>query len=489
MTGSLSMIMIDTTIITVALPAIHEDLGIGQGMLEWVVIAYILVLASMMALGGHLGDTIGKPRAFVIGAIAFGIGSLLCGLAWDGTSLIVFRVLQGLAAVIMQPASSALVIGSFPPGERGKAMGIYAGISLLFLTMGPVVGGLITEFSSWRFCFFVNLPVSILVAAGAIIIRPSDTPRKTDGFDWAGVMLLVLGLPAFILGVKQGNDWGWDAPLTLSLLVGGLVMLAAFVRTELRSPNPVVKLGLFRDRAFMGDALMLMLTQSAVTGVMIYVGIYLQLVLEFSPARAGLALMPLMLPVLAVMYFAGKAYDQRGARLPATFGGIGAVVGLAILALGTGSESYLLIALGMVIIGFGIPFIQVPSNTDGMSRVDGSERGMASGVLQTFRQFGSVVGLTVIAAVISTTQMAGLETLPETREGWNENDSALLVEALKGTGDPSVDLDVDHPTVATELRTLTASGITYGVWTATGIATMIIIIAPITLSRTPGRQT
>ena len=489
MTGSLSMIMIDTTIITVALPAIHEDLGIGQGMLEWVVIAYILVLASMMALGGHVGDIIGKPRAFVIGALAFGLCSLLCGMAWDGSSLVIFRIMQGLAAVLMQPASSALVIGSFAPGERGKAMGIYAGISLLFLTLGPVVGGVITEFSSWRYCFYINLPVSILVAIGALVTRPTDTRQERQPFDWPGALLLVTGLPAFILGVKQGNAWGWNDPLTLLLLVGGTAMLILFIRVELRSEHPVVRIGLFRDRAFMGDALMLMLTQSAVTGVMIFIGIYLQMVLGFSPVKAGFALMPLMLPVLFVMYPAGKTYDRRGARTPATCGGVAVVGGLVALALGTGSETYWVMAVGMVVIGLGLPFIQVPSNTDGMSRVEAGNRGMASGVLQTFRQFGSVVGLAVIAAVIATTQTSSLEGIGSRGDELSESDRTLLVEAMNGDGDSRARLLEENPGLDESLREVTGTGITRGVWTAVVIAMMIVIIAPITLSRKSGAQT
>lgn len=447
MTGSLSMIFIDTTIVTVALPSMQHALGVTQSMIDWVVIVYILVLASLMALGGHLGDRLGKPRAFVAGTIAFGIASILCGLAWDGTSLIVFRILQGMAAVIMQPASSALVIGAFPPGERGRAMAAYAGTALLFMTVGPVVGGLITEYLSWRYCFFVNGPVSIAVAVAAILLRPRDASPARERFDWWGALLLVTGLPALILGIKQGGEWGWNAPLTIGLLAGGGILLAIFIRVELASRHPVVQLGLFRDRGFLGDALMLMITQSAVTGVTIYLGLYLQDILGFSPVRAGAALMPLMIPVLVVMYFAGRAYDRRGVRLPATFGAVVVTAGLALLAVGTSAETYWIMMLGMIAIGSGVPFIQVPSNTDGMSRVGAERRGMASGVLQTFRQTGSVVGLALLAAVIAA------------------------------TGGPETANDV-----------LTVSGTTNAVWTATIITATLVLIAPLTLSNTPGRE-
>ena len=289
MTGSLSMIMIDTTIFAVALRPIQQDLGIAQSLLEWVIIIYILVLASMMALGGHIGDLIGKPRAFVIGCVSFGIASLLCGFAWDGPSLIVFRLLQGMAAVIMQPASSAMVIGSFAPGERGRAMAVYAGLPLLLLTVGPVIGGFITEQASWRFCFWINLPIALVVAGATLIIKPQDVPSPRKRFDWSGVLLLVTGLPALILGIQQGNQWGWDSLPTLGLIIGGLMLLMTFVAVELKAEDPVIQLRLFKDRAFLGDALMLMLTQGAVTGVMIFMGLYLQIVLGFDPAKAGAA--------------------------------------------------------------------------------------------------------------------------------------------------------------------------------------------------------
>lgn len=461
MTGSLSMIMIDTTIITVALPPLQKSLGIDGGMIDWVVIAYILVLASLMALGGYLGDRIGKPRAFVIGTLGFGIASVLCGLAWDGWSLIIFRILQGIFAVIMQPSSSALVIGAFAPGDRGKAMGIYAGTALLFMTIGPVVGGLITEYLSWRYCFFVNLPVAITVATATLLIKPHDVVPEKKRFDWWGILFLVTGLPALVLGIKQGNDLGWYSAETIALIGGGLVLLVAFVITELGSEHPIVQIRLFKDRAFLGDSLMLMLTQAAVTGVMIYLGLYLQFVMGYSPASAGIALMPMMIPVLVVMYFAGRTYDRRGARLPATVGAIIVTGGLAILAMGTSRESYGIIMIGMIGIGIGVPFIQVPSNTDGMSRVDPMRRGMASGVLQTFRQFGSTMGLAIIAAVIAISN-----------DGSDVGDD----------GGPGPDL------TAAITDGFTSVGTTNGIWAAAAIAATIIVVAPLTLSKTPGKD-
>ena len=204
MTGSLAMIMLDTTVVAVALPSIQKGLNVDQNLLEWVIVAYLVILASFMALGGKLGDLFGKPRAFVIGTIGFGLSSLMCGLSWNGEALVLFRVCQGFFAVVMQPASSAIVINSFEPGERGKAMAVYAGIPLLFMTAGPVVGGFITEYASWRYCFLLNVPISLLVGTLAVVLRPRDpglAMRKR--FDWAGTALLGVGMPCF---VRQTGD-------------------------------------------------------------------------------------------------------------------------------------------------------------------------------------------------------------------------------------------------------------------------------------------
>ena len=483
------MIMIDTTIVAVALPPIQTDLGLDQSLLEWVVLAYILVLASLMALGGRFADLIGKPRAFVGGAIGFGIASFLCGIAWDGTSLIAFRILQGLAAIVMQPASSALVISAFPPGERGKAMGVYAGIPILFLTIGPVLGGLITAYASWRYCFIINLPIAAAVAIAALIVKPVDTRPKVVRFDWVGMFLLAVGLPALIVAIKQGQEWGWDNPVTLALAIGGVALLTLFVLVELRVEHPVVHLELFKDRAFLGDALMLMIVQCAITGIVIFIGIYLQVVLGYSPDSAGIALMPLMVPVLIMVHFAGRLYDKIGTRRPATVGGIFLVVGLGVLAWGTSTQHYFIMAIGMVLIGTGVPFVQVPSNTDGISRVEDERRGMASGVMQTFRHFGAATGLAVLAAIIATTQAHDLSTSTVINDNQIEVAQEMIAGAAQGNLNDIQELRASSPQLAAEIVRITRNGIASGVWAAMAIAATIIVLAPLLLSSSARKRT
>ncbi|MAJ45721.1 MAG: hypothetical protein CBC35_00155 [Planctomycetes bacterium TMED75] len=489
MTGSLAMIMLDTTVVAVALPTIQKTLGVDQNVLEWIIIAYLVILASFMALGGKLGDLFGRPRAFLIGTVGFGLSSLMCGFAWSGESLVGFRILQGFFAVIMQPASSAIVINSFATGERGKAMAVYAGIPLLFLTAGPVVGGLITEYGSWRYCFLLNVPISVVVATMAVLLKPKD-PKQTGKrrFDWIGTVLLGIGMPCFIVAIQQASEWGWDSSLTLGLGGLGIVMLGAFTIVEFRVQDPIVSLGLFRQKVFLGDSILLFVTQASLTGVSIFVVIHLQVVMNFSPEEAGLAMLPMLLPAAVMIYLAGRSYDRMGGRIPVIGGGVLICTGLGLLAVGMGQKSYLIMGIGMGLVGLGVPFVQLPANTDGMSRVHATRRGMASGVLQTFRQVGSVIGLAAIGAVIAATQSAQLNSDPEIAAHADLAKSSLVDRAARGNANALDKLRSEDPEVADSLAKVVSDGIETGMWTAAGFSSMIIFIGIFLLEGRPAND-
>ena len=486
MTGSLAMVMLDTTIIAVSLPSIQANLpDVSQNALEWVIVAYMVVLASFMALGGHLGDLFGKPRMFFIGVMGFGLSSFLCGLAWNGSSLILFRVLQGLFAVIMQPASSAIVIGSFAPSDRGKAMAVYAGIPLLFLTAGPVLGGVITEYASWRYCFLINVPIALLVGISVLILRPKNPGSRRGPFDWWGAALLGTGLPSLIIPIQQSSVWGWGSWWTIGLLVIGLVILGAFVLRELKVQDPIISLRLFADKVFLGDSILLFITQASVTGITIFIAIHLQVVMGFTPDQAGLAMLPVLVPAAVMIHFAGRWYDRTGGRRPVTVGGVVVTAGLGVLAAGTGMQIYLVMAIGMGLIGVGIPFVQLPANTDGMGRVENAKRGMASGVLQTCRQFGAAIGIAVMGAVIAGVQknLTG-KADAESRLG-GEGDRMIVAEAARGEMPKLEALRSSDPELAGVIANIVSDGIVAGLWVATILASSIIFVAVVFLENRP----
>jgi EmrB/QacA subfamily drug resistance transporter len=404
MTGTLSMILLDQTVVSVALPTIQRDLDTTQTELQWVVNAYLLSLAALVAVGGRLADMFNRVGVLIIGIVLFVGSSAACGLAQSETFLIAARALQGVGAALMLPPTGAIVINTFPLAERGKAMGVYAGISTIFLSLGPLVGGLCTEYLSWRWVFWINLPLGATTIVMIRRTRPDGRVPPGQRLDVPGLFTLVPGLAAIVLGLMQSNTWGWGSPATILLLAGGVLLMVAFVALETRVRSPLVQLRLFLTRNFRGDTLVLFCIQFGLTGITVFGAIYAQDLLGFSPVEAGLALLPLTIPVLIVAPLSGRLYDRVGPRAPVTVGMILAGASLFWMAAVQHEFSYGLLVPGYVAAGVGIALVMSPSNTDAMNAAPSALRGEASGVVQTVRQVGGTVGLAVVGTIVATVQ-------------------------------------------------------------------------------------
>lgn len=417
MTGSLSMIFIDITVVGVALPQIRNDLGMSEASLQWVVSVYTLVMACLVALGGRAADRFGRVPVFLSGVAAFALASIACGMATSAESLIVARGVQGATAALMQPASAALVIGAFAPGSRGKAMAVYVGIPMLFMVVGPLVGGAITETASWRWCFWVNVPVALVAMALTALARPIDRRRDVGPIDPLAAVLLLLGLPVLILAIQQGNEWGWTTPWLaeaaghfaplgavsgLPLLVVGASLMALFVRSQWRSARPLLALSLFRDRGLLANGLTIFLMQFSMSGLLIQGSVYAQEVLGYDAMQAGASMLPLLVPVLLVVHVAGRVYDRVGVRTPALLGSLLASLGGAMAAMGAWRQNPWIIGSGFTVMGVGIGFVMSPTNTDSLSRVGDESRAQISGLVQTMRLVGGTAGLAIIGATVLT---------------------------------------------------------------------------------------
>lgn len=413
LTGSLSMIFVDVTVSGVAGPTIAGELGSDANGVAWIANAYMVALAALMAIGGRFGDILGKRRAFEAGVVGFAAASAICGLAGSMEMLLLGRALQGASAALMQPASSALVIECFAPGERGKAMGVYIGIPMTFFALGPVLGGLVTEFAGWRWVFFVNLPIALTALALAFRAKPPNRPSADRAIDLPSVAMLVTGLPLLVVSLQEGaradgaGSIRLAEPRFLAALAGGVLLCLGFAWRQLRAARPLVRLGLFRDRALLANTLLIAVMQFAMAGLVVEGSVYAQEVLRYDATKAGASLMPMLVPVIFLAQVAGRRYDRVGVRPLARIGTLCATAGFATWGAGCVATSYPVIALGMVLLGAGVAFIMSPANTDALSRAPDELRGQVSGLLQTFRQAGGALGVAFAAAIATALEALG----------------------------------------------------------------------------------
>jgi len=490
MTGSLSMIMIDQTVVSVALPRIQQDLGLSQIGLQWVMNGYILALAATVAAGGRLGDILGRLKAFVGGVILFAAASVACGLAQSEAALVAARVLQGVGAAFMQPASAAIVTGTFPLGERGKAMAVYAGVAMSMMAAGPLVGGAITQYASWRWVFWVNLPVAAAAVALALVFCRSHGGSTREPLDLAGLCLLALGMPALVYGIQQGNAFGWTSPLTLGSILGGLGLIAALLAVERRVSNPLIDVGLFGNRFFLADALLLFFIQFGLVSQTVFLSVYIQRLLGFSPLRTGLSLLILVVPAVVMSQAAGRIFDRVGVKPLAVAGSLLITLGFLSHALFLGRESLAWVAPGMVLFGTGAGLVLTPANTDGLSRLPQDRRGQGSGLLQTLRQLGSTLGLAVIGTLFFGVERAGIRRLAQSRPGPDGPGSplhALLSDAARGEDAALAHLARTDPQLLADLRQAVSRAFEAGFTLSCAVMLLALLVAVFMIR--PGRQT
>jgi len=400
---ALFMIMLDNTVVNVALPAIQRDLGIGVAELEWVVTGYALSFAVLMLTGGKLADMHGRRRIFLIGLAVFTFSSLLCGLAGTAELLIAARVLQGVGAAFMMPATLSIITATFPPKERGAALGIWAGVSAMALAIGPLVGGLITEHIGWNWIFYLNVPVGLagLVAARLIIRESRDTSHE-QRLDLPGLVTSGIALFALVYALIEANSKGWTSPLILGLFVVAGVSGAAFVLLELHQRLPMFDMTLFHNPTFAGANTVALLVSLAMFGVFFFISLYMQNVLGYSAVRAGVAFLPMTVLIILVAPFAGRSSDRLGSRWLMTAGMTLVGCSLLIFAQLQPDSSYFQLLPGMILGGVGMATTMTPMTAAVLSSVPVDKAGVGSGMLNTFRQVGGALGIALMGAILAS---------------------------------------------------------------------------------------
>jgi EmrB/QacA subfamily drug resistance transporter len=406
---ALFMIMLDNTVVNVALPAIQRDLGIGVSQLEWVVTGYALSFAVLMLTGGKLADMLGRRRIFLAGLIIFTVSSLFCGLANGADMLIVARVVQGVGAALMMPATLSIITATFAPEERGAALGIWAGVSAMALAIGPLVGGLITEHISWSWIFYVNVPIGILgVIAGRIIIRESKDTSHEQRLDLPGLLTSGVALFALVYALIEGNSKGWTSALILALFALAAVMGVAFVLLELRQRLPLFDVKLFANPTFAGANVVALLVSLAMFGVFFFISLFMQNILGYSAVRAGAAFLPMTLLIIIVAPLAGRASDRLGSRWLMTGGLTLVSASLLVFAQLQPDSTYWSLLPAMILGGIGMATTMTPMTAAALSAVPVDKAGVGSGMLNTFRQVGGSLGIAVMGAILASGSKSAL---------------------------------------------------------------------------------
>jgi EmrB/QacA subfamily drug resistance transporter len=402
-TFGLFMIMLDNTIVNVALPTIQRDLGSTVSQLEWIVNGYALTFAVLMLTGGKLADMVGRRRIFIVGLAVFTLSSLACGLAGSEQILIGARVVQGAGAALMNPATLSIIIATFPARQRGMAIGIWAGVSASALAIGPLIGGVITENIGWSWIFFINVPVGLLgiVVARLAITESRDTSHE-QRLDLPGLLASALALFALTYGLIEANNYGWTSPRILALFAIAAIALAVFVALERRQRLPMLDLSLFRNPTFAGANATMMLVSLAMFGVFFFVSLYVQNILGYSATKAGAIFLPMTVLIVLIAPLAGRLSDRIGSRW--LMGGGMTLLGFAMLLFSRldQTSTFTTILPGLIVGGLGMGLTMTPATAAAMGSVPVDKAGVGSAVLNSMRQLGGSLGLAVMGAIVAS---------------------------------------------------------------------------------------
>jgi EmrB/QacA subfamily drug resistance transporter len=430
------MVILDATIVNVALPSIQKDLDLSEANLQWIVNAYTLVFGGFLLLGGRAGDLIGRKRLFLAGLVVFTVASLLNGLAVNEGMLIATRALQGLGAAFVSPAALSIISTTFSEGkDRARALGVWAAIAIGGAAVGLILGGLLTQLLSWPWIFFVNVPVGIATFILSLRLIPESRDEHAErAFDVAGAVSVTGGLMALVYAIVKSETAGWGSPTTIGFFVLSAVLLVSFVVIELRSKSPLVRLSIFRVRSLLTANVVMLLVACGMFAMFFFNTLYIQRVLGYGPLEAGLAFLPFTAGVMVSAGLAAQFAPRVGVRPVAALGMIVTALGMLLLVRLPVDGSYLPDVLpALVVTSLGMGAVFMPLTLIATTGLEDDDQGLASGLFNTSQQIGGALGLAILSTIAaSKTTAAGGATDPNalvTGFHWAFAGAALFVTA------------------------------------------------------------
>ncbi len=408
------VVVLDASIVNVALPSIGKDLHFSQDSLSWVFNAYTLAFGGFLLLGGRMADLLGRRRVFIVGLLLFGFASLLGGLSASEGQLIAARALQGLGAALLSPAALSILTTTFAEGsERNRALGVWGAVAGSGGAVGVLLGGVLTDGLGWEWVFFVNVPVTLIAAVGAFRVLGESRQEGTRRFDVAGALSITLGIGAFVYAVVDARNAGWGSTQTIGLLAVSVVLVAIFVVVERRSQAPLVPFGIFRNRTLTGANVTAILVAMSLFSMFFFVSLYMQTVLHFSPLKAGIAYLPLAAGIIISAGVASVLTTRIGFKPVLAFGMVLVAAGLFWFSRVSPDGSFAGdVLFPSLLAALGLGFAFVPLTIASVAGVSSGEAGLASGLINTSQQVGGALGLGILAAIANAALPKGSAPTP-----------------------------------------------------------------------------
>jgi EmrB/QacA subfamily drug resistance transporter len=484
-----SMVLIDGSALSIALPIIQRDLAVPLSAILWVVNAYSLGLAALMLIGGSAGDYYGRRRIFVIGIVMFTVASVLCGFSASASQLIAARALQGIGGALLVPSNLAIIGAVFDENERGKAIGTWAAFAAVTGALGPVLGGWLVDVISWRAVFFVNPPIALIALYITWRYMPETrNPDATAKLDWRGALLATCALTALALGLTEAGNVGWQHPLVVATLAAAFLLLVGFVREESRSLSPMIPLGLFRSRNFSGANLLTLFLYAALAGVFFLLPFNLIQVQKFAATTTGAVFLPVTFIIAGLSRWSGDLQDRIGARWPLIIGPIITAIGFALLARpGVGASYWTDFFPPMVMIGLGMAVTIAPLTTTVMNAVSETQTGVASGVNNSITQVASLLAVALFgtAAIVLFQQalsvnlaLAGFDPASDAARA-----AEVIGKTLTASAIPSFVQGAERAQLEIAVMAAFVQSFRWIMLAAAGIALLSALFAAITIDR------